>query len=113
MWDALQSCTKLNTYSLKTEQCEVGEGSYIQVNTKLQLPILCLSILWKYQQLESKKTIDSSTPAHQTAYYNDSELQVFQYTHNKTCAASAPTTVQATCDMYSLNQVISCVQYHA
>jgi len=27
MWDdALQSCTKLNTYGMKTEQCEVGGG---------------------------------------------------------------------------------------
>jgi len=65
MWDALQSCTKLNTYSLKNEHCEVG-GSYIQVNTKLQLPILCLSILRKYQQLESKQIFDSSEPANQT-----------------------------------------------
>jgi hypothetical protein len=66
MWNALV-ITKLNTYGMKTEQCKA-------VNTKLQLPILCLSILWKYQQPESKKTFDLRL-SKSNSYYNDSELK--------------------------------------
>jgi hypothetical protein len=56
-----------------------------------------------------KKTFDLSAPANQTA-----TIKTVSYmsssTHITRRAASAPTAVQATCDMHSLNQVISCVQ---